>query len=162
MRRLVFSGFGKAPVTHPIEAGDLCMAALAAAPGKHHLATVVDYRKKKVTFFDDGSETVVLDLKVATRVDRSAAKDRYTAALAEAKAIVAQDAEDLILEAIERVELRMGGTLGDDGMITYAASAGEESQEGKLLMDELISRFGALATESPAVAWMSAHWREVS
>ena len=91
-----------------------------------------------------------VDLKVATRVDRSAAKDRYTAALAEAKAIAAQDAEDLILEAIERVELRMGGTLGDDGMITYAASAGEESQEGKLLMDELISRFGALATESPA------------
>ena len=67
-----------------------------------------------------------------------------------AQAIAAQDAEDLILEAIERVELRMGGTLGDDGMITYAASAGEESQEGKLLMDELISRFGALATESPA------------
>ena len=163
MRRLVFSGFGKAPATHPLEAGDLCMAAIAAAPGEHHLAKVVDYRKKKVIFFDDGSEAVVdaSDLKVATQADRSAAKDRYTAALAEAKAIAALDAEDLILEAIERVELRMGGTLGDDGMITYSAAAGEESQEGKLLMDELIGRFGSLATESPAVAWMSSHWREV-
>ena len=161
MRRLVFQAFGKAPVTHPLEAGDLCLAKHEG--GKYYLATVVDYRRRRVTFFDDGSETVteVGDIKEAAMVDREAARLRYEVALDQAKQIASMDANDVVLEAIERVELEMGGSLGDDGMISYTSASGSESREGELLCSHLIGNFGALVGESPALAWMKSHWREV-
>lgn len=55
----------------------------------------------------------------------------------------------------------MGGTLGDDNMISYGSEKGDESREGKLLCEELIGQFGTLSSESPALRWMSAHWQQV-
>lgn len=94
-------------------------------------------------------------------VDREAARLRYEVALDQAKQIASMDANDVVLEAIERVELEMGGSLGDDGMISYTSASGSESREGELLCSHLIGNFGALVGESPALAWMKSHWREV-
>lgn len=164
MRRLVFSAFrgGKAEPLHPLEAGDLCMA--QTSEGTYFLSTVVDFKKRRVVFFDDGSEIVVevADVKEASRADRDAVHERYTQALQDAKKIAMLAAEDVIGEAIERVEMAMGGTLGDDCMISYTEAAGSESREGLLLCEQLIQRFGTLASEAgPALNWIRAHWREV-
>lgn len=162
MRRLVWTAsFGKKQPVHPFEAGDLCMAKHDG--GKYCLATVVDFRKRKVVFFDDGTEAVVdvPDIREASAADRELARVRYELALSQAKEIASADAEDIIQEAIECVEITMGGSLGDDGMISYSNEAGAESEEGRLLCEHLIGKFGALGGESPAIAWMRSHWREV-
>ena len=58
--RLIFSSSGpKKPVVHPLEKGDLCMALPLEhrraddEPDRTFLATVVDYKKKMVVFFDE-------------------------------------------------------------------------------------------------------------
>lgn len=166
MRRLIF-GPRKPPSEHPLEKGDLCLALpsfeqqSASAPKKTYLATVVDHKKNKVIFFDDGSETVYVVEKIseASPKDREVAKQRYTKALTEAKAITALTAAEIIDPAIEKVKEAMGGSLGADGMVSY--TKGDESREGQLLCDTLIGNFGALAAESPALRWMSTHWRDV-
>ena len=71
------------------------------------------------------------------------------------------DMEEVVEEAIAKVRDAMGGTLGADGMISYTVSAGDESKEGRLLCEALLSNFGALTDTSPAAHWMSSHWREV-
>ena len=147
MRRLIFGVPRKPPSEHPIEAGDLCMAlplpeqqAGSADAKKRYLATVVDYKKKRVVFFDDGSESAVTVAAIseASRADRDAAKARYSLALSEAKAVTALMGSDVIDAAIEQVKAAMGGTLGADGAISYTAAAGDESREAQLLCDALI------------------------
>jgi biotin carboxyl carrier protein len=159
MRRLIFSRNKAAAAAHPLEAGDLCMA-LGKGEKEKHLATVV--KGKRVIFFDDGSETEVDAVQVveATPADRRAAKERYEAALSEAKKIATADTEETVDAAIEQVKAAMGGSLGSDGMISYLFSAGDEAKEGQLLCEALIGNFGTLATASPGARWMSSHWRE--
>ena len=165
MRRLIFSK--RSTSAHAIEPGDLCLALpppeqrLSSDPNKLYLATVV--KGKRVVFFDDGAEREHVAAKVveATPADRLRAKDMYELALDEAKAIAAADSEDVVTAAIDQVKSLMGGSLGDDGMISYTFEMGEESKEGQHLCEALIANFGALARESPALVWMSTHWRDV-
>jgi len=168
MLRLLFSSKPKR-VQHQLDAGELCMA-LPLAPlraageqDKYFLATVVDYGKKKVVFFDDGSEMkIAVDaIAVASAADRDAAKFIYAAALDECKQLAAKDSEDIVAEAIEKVRAQMGGTLGGDGMISYTHSAGIEAKEGQLLLEALLANLGALAKQAPALRWMRSHWQEV-
>ena len=166
MRRLLFGG-KKSTASHPLEKGDLCLAlpppAFNAADSSLHLATVVSFAKKRVVFFDDGFELEYTTTKLveAPLEAREAAKKRYAAALLEAHRIAAMDMEEVVEEAIQKVRDAMGGTLGADGMISYTVSAGDESKEGRLLCEALLSNFGALTDTSPAAHWMSSHWREV-
>ena len=172
MRRLLLgASTRKNLVVHPLEKGDLCLAApppaLASSSADSskdlHLATVVSSKPPKVTFFDDGSGTVydVAKISEAPRSEREAAKQRYVAALQEAKRLAGEDSEAIVQAAIAKVSEAMGGTLGADGMISYTVAAGDESREGQLLCEALLANFGPLALESVASAWMASSWRDV-
>ena len=172
MRRLLLQGSSKKLVAHPFDKGDICFstpppeffAANSAEPSKSlYLATVVSSKPSRVTFIDDGSGAVydvsqMLDAPVG---ERAAAKERYVAALEEAKRLAAEDSESIVLAAIAKVREAMGGTLGADGMISYTIAAGDESREGRLLCEALLAKFGTLASFGPAAAWMATSWREV-
>jgi len=166
--RLLFSS-QKSASKIPIDKGDLCMALpvadqrLVTEPNKRYLATVVNSKQRKVIFFDDGAEQTqkVEMVSEATAADRAASRQVYLAALDECKRLAAMSADDVVDAAIESVKAQMGGTLGKDGAISYTATSGDETQEGRLLCEMLIGNFGALSQQSPALRWMSAHWQEV-
>ena len=168
MMRLMFGKPRKNP-THALEPGELCMALPVEVErrvgegSKYFLATVVDFKKRMVIFFDDGSESEVevAALSEATRDDREAAKAVYGSTLSECKTLLANDPEEIISAAIAKVKAQMGGTLGDDGMISYTQAAGEEMMEGQLFLEALLQNFGAIAKQSPAIDWMRSHWQEV-
>ena len=112
---------------HPFEKGDLCLAPPPAdlrstyADKDMYLAIVHHHSPPQVIFFGDGSETihVVAKLVPAPLQEREAAKERYLAALHEAKRLAGEDSEAIIATAIEEVSQKKGGTLGARHLVIH-------------------------------------------
>jgi len=111
------------------------------------------------TYMDDGTETPCEISKVVpfTEEDKKNAVKLYEQKLAICKAGEMADSKAVVAAAFNHVKENMGGSLGEDGKISYA---NDEAKEGMLLVHTMIGNFGAMWDESKVLQFMATKWKD--
>jgi len=146
--------------TYPFcDPGDICM--VTPPPEENDTMAYPAYfvSPTTATYMDDGTETPCEISKVVpfTEEDKKNAVKLYEQKLAICKAGEMADSKAVVAAAFNHVKENMGGSLGEDGKISYA---NDEAKEGMLLVHTMIGNFGAMWDESKVLQFMATKWKD--
>jgi hypothetical protein len=166
------AAYGGQGILSQLQQGDICLASqpryarrsafnFRSSISEYQLATLLSKKPLTVKFFDDITDTPVKvkDILPLPASQLAAHRQRFEAALGEAKRLAADDSLTIVRRAIASVTKTMGGKLSVDGQISFTNAGGRDPDEGRLLCDELLGNFAVLAVDAGAT-WMAAHWEE--
>eukprot|EP00441_Pelagodinium_beii_P038273 CAMPEP_0197648282 /NCGR_PEP_ID=MMETSP1338-20131121/27660_1 /TAXON_ID=43686 ORGANISM="Pelagodinium beii, Strain RCC1491" /NCGR_SAMPLE_ID=MMETSP1338 /ASSEMBLY_ACC=CAM_ASM_000754 /LENGTH=483 /DNA_ID=CAMNT_0043222257 /DNA_START=64 /DNA_END=1515 /DNA_ORIENTATION=+ len=146
--------------TYPFcDPGDICMVTPLPEENDTNVYPAYFVSPTTATYMDDGTEKPEDVGKMApfSEEDRTYAVKLYESKLAVCKTAEMVDSKAVVAAAFNAVKEKMGGSLGEDGKISYA---NDEANEGMLLIHTMIGNFGSMGGESKVMRFMAAKWEE--